>query len=172
MDKGEIKAAAIHEMGVRVDDLLEATLIEQYRNEGASSALAAAVKKVGELSVICDKEMDEGLFDLATAKVIKKYVTRALAVVDTMAKTAENHRLLVTGKAKGLEAVVAELDNTKKVELGKAEHRQKVVEESRPKPPPPEPPPPIVPAAKKLTKKRATKKKAAGKPRTRAANSR
>lgn len=129
MDKGEIKAATVHELGCKFEDMLEASKQDESRNEGAKTALFAASKKVLELQVHVDKDLDDGAFGdvdgpLAVAALIKKYLTRAAAVLESGAASAENHRLLAQGRST---AFVQMIDNMKKLhdlELEKSVQRK------------------------------------------------
>lgn len=129
MDKGEIKAATVHELGCKFEDMLEASKQDESRNEGAKMALLVASKKVTELTLHVDKDLDEGAFGdvngpLAVAALIKKYLTRAAAVLESGATSAENHRLLAQGRST---AFLQMIDNMKKlhdIELEKSVQRK------------------------------------------------
>lgn len=132
MDKGEIKAATIHELGLKFDDMLEAAHKEVARNEGATAACLAASKKVGELAVHVDKDMDEGLFadvdgPLAVAKAIKKYLVRVCGILETGAKSADNHRLVSQGRAMAFDQMVKNMKQLHDLELEKSRQKKEVI---------------------------------------------
>lgn len=132
MDKSEIRAGVIHELGCKFDDMLESARREEMRHEGSHAALTIASKKVLELSSHVDRDLDSEAFSnidspLAIAAIVKKYISRACAVIDSGAIAAENHRLISQGKIRALELVV---DNTKKLhnlELTKIEQKKEVI---------------------------------------------
>jgi len=131
MDKGELKAAVVHEIGCKTDDMLEAAKTEMSRHEGAKLALALASKQVAALGNHVDKDMDAGEFSnldgpLEVAKAIKKYLQRATGVVDSGVASAENHRLIAQGKVQAFELVVGNMQKLKEIELAKSKvHRER-----------------------------------------------
>ena len=117
MDKGEIRAATVHELGCKFEDMLEASKQDESRNEGAKGALHLAAKKVSELQAHVDKDLDEGVFanldgPLAVAALVKKYITRACSILESGAVTAENHRLMAQGRSTAFHQMI---DNMKKL---------------------------------------------------------
>ena len=131
MDKGEIKAATVHELGVKFDDMLDASRRDVDRNEGAKLAMLGAAKKVGDLAVHVDKDMDEGVFSnldgpLAVAKVVKKYITRACGVLESGYQAAENHRLVAHGKVLAFEQMVGNMKKIHDQEMEKVRQRLEV----------------------------------------------
>jgi len=129
MDKGEIKAATVHELGCKFEDMLEAAKLDEARNEGAKTALLMASKKVSELSVHVDRDLDEGVFGnvdgpLAVAALIKKYLTRAAAVLESGAASAENHRLMSAGRSQAFQQMIENMRKLHDLELEKSVQRK------------------------------------------------
>jgi hypothetical protein len=129
MEKGEIKAATVHEIGCRFEDMLEAAKVDGARNEGAKVGLQAAAKKVLELQAHVDKDLDEGLFGdvdgpLAVAAQIKKYIARAVGVLESMSVTAENHRILTQGKVQAFQQMIDNMKKLHDMELEKTQAKQ------------------------------------------------
>lgn len=129
MNKGELKAAVVYEIGCKVDDMLEGATLDVARNEGAKNALMMATKKVSNLAVEVDRELDGGDFDklgdpMEVAKLVKKYVTRAVAILESGAAGAENHRLISQGRAQAFELMVANMKKIRDGELEKARVRE------------------------------------------------
>ena len=129
MDKGEIKAATVHELGCKFEDMLEASKQDESRNDGAKTALFAASKKVLELQVHVDKDLDDGAFGdvdgpLAVAALIKKYLTRAAAVLESGAVSAENHRLISQGRMMAFGQMIENMKKIRDMELAKSEQRK------------------------------------------------
>jgi hypothetical protein len=118
--KSEIKAAAAHDIGVRVDDLLEEAQREAYRASGAQAALLEAAKMIQKLHGYVDEDVEKGLYDLVAAKWAKVYVTRAMAAMESMSQRANNIQLAAQGRVQGLETVVQSVKTYHDVEQAKA----------------------------------------------------
>lgn len=126
--KSEIKAATVHELGVKFDDMLDTAKHEVSKSNGAKDALLLASKKVSELSSHIDKDMDEGTLSdisdpLSVAKTIKKYVQRAVGILESGATSAENHRLVMYGKVQALEQMISNMKKIHDMELLKAQNK-------------------------------------------------
>lgn len=129
MDKGELKAAVVHDIGNKVDDMLESARADAASKLGANIALLACSKKVAELAAHVDKDFEEGLFNELTephliAQAIKKYITRACGVIDSGAEAAARARLVADGKIQMAELVVGNLKKVHDAELAKSAARQ------------------------------------------------
>lgn len=107
LEKAEMRAAGIHDVGVRMDDLLEASRKEVVQCEGASLGLLQAVKAVNDLNPHVDKDVDEGKFDLETAKLIKLYLGRASQATQNLAQNARNQQMIAAGRVQAFETSVA-----------------------------------------------------------------
>lgn len=118
--KSEIKAAAAHDIGVRVDDLLEEAQREAYRASGAQAALLDAAKMIQKLHAYVDEDVEKGVCDLVAAKLAKTYVTRAITAVESMSQRANNIQLAAQGRVQGLETVVRSVKTYHDVEQAKA----------------------------------------------------
>jgi len=119
--KSEIKAAAAHDIGARVDDLLEEAQREAYRASGAQAALLEAAKVIQKLHGYIDDDVDKGVCDLVAAKLAKIYVTRAMAAVESMSQRANNIQVAAQGRTQGLEAVVRSVKTYHDVEKAKSD---------------------------------------------------
>lgn len=128
MDKGELKAAVVHDIGNKVDDMLEAARADAASKLGANVALLACSKKVAELAAHVDKDFESGAFEglepPAIAQAIKKYITRACAVIDSGAEAAARARLVADGKIQMAELMVGNLRKIHDAELAKSAARQ------------------------------------------------
>jgi hypothetical protein len=89
---------AAREIGCRIDDALEAAEREALLMEGANSGVLLAQKKVEALYAEVDSDLDKETYGLDTAKVAKRYITRAAAVLGTVAAQYANRRLIAQGK--------------------------------------------------------------------------
>lgn len=109
LDKSEIRIGVAREIGCALDDALEAAQGEIKFFEGGASALVQAGKQIQALAKIVDEDLEKEtgeIPDLAAATLVKKFITRAVAVVESGARTAENHRLVSEGKTRALQAAV------------------------------------------------------------------
>jgi hypothetical protein len=121
IEKAQVKVGTAHEIGCRLDDALEAATKDLYRLEGAAQAFRQAAQSVEGLAKHVDREMDEGKFDLETAKLIKKYVERAHQMMTNLTMQADNNRMAQTGKVSGAEAAVQLVKKFRDDEERKAE---------------------------------------------------
>jgi len=129
MEKGEIKAATVHEIGVRFEDMLEAGRQEVSKNEGAKLALLMAIRQVNELAAHVDKDLDAGAFNdvtepMAVATLVKKWLTRTCAVLETGSVSAENHRLIAQGRVQAFQQMIDNMKKLHDMELGKLEAKK------------------------------------------------
>jgi len=124
MNKCELKAVVVHNIGSKVDDLLEAARSDAASKLGANVALLACSKKVAELAEHVDKDYEEGLLDKLEphqiAQAIKKYITRACAVIDSGAEAAARARLVAEGKIQMAQLLVGNLKKVHDEELAKS----------------------------------------------------
>lgn len=130
IEKAELKKAVAHEIGCRLDDLLEAGHVEVHGYDGARKAFRQGAKSVGELLALVDKELDEGKFNelegpLKVAEVVKKYVQRAVNLLDNLQMNAEANHLKAQGKVEALTTAITVPkklwdDESKKIEVAKA----------------------------------------------------
>lgn len=106
-ERVELRASGMHDVGVRMDDLLEGARKEVLRCDGAVSGLQQCAKAVGELTPHVDRDVDEGKYDLETAKQIKLYLSRAIQVVQNLGMNASNQRMLSAGQVQMAEVAVS-----------------------------------------------------------------
>lgn len=121
VEKAEVRAGAMHEVGVRMDDLLEAVKADVHRFDGAASGLLQCVKAIEGLLAHVDKDVDEGKYDLEVAKVAKQYIARAVQVAQNLGQQSSNQKILSIGKVQMGEAAVATVKKMHQVETGRAE---------------------------------------------------
>jgi uncharacterized DUF497 family protein len=106
-EKAELRAAGMHEVGVRMDDLLEEAQREVLRCEGASVGLLQAVKAINELNAHVDADVTEERYGIDVAKVAKQYLSRSAQVVTNLSMNASNKRMMAIGQAQGVQTAVA-----------------------------------------------------------------
>jgi hypothetical protein len=112
MDKtiSDVKLQATREIGSRMDDRLEAAEQETHALGGAVQMLKQAAQNIESLHAHVGKDMDAHLFaDLTDVQVqaqIKRYIDRAIGVVQNLQLGAEQARLKAMGKQEALQQAV------------------------------------------------------------------
>lgn len=106
VEKAELRAAAIHDAGVRVDDLLEASRAAALRAEGSASALQQSAEIVRQLHAHVDNEVENGRLDLERAAIAKQWVTNAVSIIEQLARNAAASLSTQRGHAAGVGAAV------------------------------------------------------------------
>lgn len=95
----ESKISALGEVGNRLDDLLDASKLEQAQYEGARQALLEAGKKVEDhLAVYVKKDVEEGRLTIDEHVLVSKYMRHCLGILENLGKGAEIHALQSQGK--------------------------------------------------------------------------
>jgi hypothetical protein len=108
VEKALVKVSAVHDVGVRLDDALEAARADVHRTEGASHALERAVEALAPLYKLVDKELDEQkIADIATASAIKAWLERSSALLKDLRTQYQHGRVQAQGRVAGFEGAVA-----------------------------------------------------------------
>lgn len=131
VNKAEIKIFTAHELGCRLDDLLESNTKDMYRLEGGVVALRQAVTALEGLLVVVDKEMDADKFDLEQAKEIKRYVQRSIQAVTNMVLNTDNNRIAYGGRIAALTSAVEIAKKYQAEESKKVASLQEAVAQNR-----------------------------------------
>jgi hypothetical protein len=131
INKAEIKIFTAHELGCRLDDLLESNTKDMYRLEGGVVALRQAITALEGLLAVVDKEMDADKFDLEQAKEIKRYVQRAVQVVTNMTLNTDNNRIAYGGRIAALTSAVEIAKKYQAEESKKVASLQEAVAQNR-----------------------------------------
>jgi hypothetical protein len=106
-EKAEIKALVAHELGVGLDDMLEAVLVEAQQYRGAKEGLRQAVVALNQYhKEHIDKDIDEGKLSLEDADRIRRYLARDVGIIENLAVRAEVSQLQAEGKAAGVRLAV------------------------------------------------------------------
>lgn len=105
--KSEVKAATLHEVGMKLDDVLEAAERELHTLEGGKQALHMGQKKVEQHLANVDRDVQEGKLDLEQATLIKRWVTQCVHILENLALQAEVQMYQAQGKVVGAKHVVA-----------------------------------------------------------------
>jgi hypothetical protein len=169
--KAEIKQGTAHEIGVKLDDQLDAAERQIGVLSGAVTGCISAAKKIAALVVPIQRDLDEGKLampedSMALAKMLIQQVKRASAVAESEAQAYGNRKLQQEGIVAGLRAAVTTAKQVHDVEAAKAargedgkpsgegaREARRQTRAARKKP-----------AAKKTAKKKTAKKKATKKP--------
>lgn len=107
--KAEIRVAAAHDIGVRMEDMLDEARAEVERMRGARLALVEAAKKLEEHLQVVGSESDQGKLDPEHVSLVKRYVNQCGGIVRNLATGAEAKLLIAQGKVAGLEQSVKEV---------------------------------------------------------------
>lgn len=121
-EKSELRSCAIHEVGCKLDDVLEAAKLDVARFDGAGEALTLAA---GRLSVVyqeIDQEtVPDGSLSLEEASMAKRYVTRCVDFLTKASEDAARGKFRAEGKVLGLEQSVVVAKSLYELEKSKAD---------------------------------------------------
>ena len=131
VNKAEIKIFTAHELGCRLDDLLESNTKDMYRLEGGVVALRRALEDINGLLAVVDKEMDAEKFDLEQAKEIKRYIQRAAQVITNLTLNTDNNRIAYGGRMQALGLAVEVAKKYQDEESKKVASLQAAMEQNR-----------------------------------------
>lgn len=118
--KSELKQMVAHEVGVRVEDALDAAKRDLSALEGRQGAFADGSKACEAMLAAVDKDIEDGKYDLAAAEHVKRYVLRCGHALNNLAMNASNLRIAQTGKVQAFQHTVSLLQNMVEVEKAKA----------------------------------------------------
>jgi hypothetical protein len=122
IDKSDVKIGAAHEIGCRLDDVLDGATKDMYRLEGAQTALQQAVKSIENFMKVVDKDLDDDKTDLETAKTIKTYIQKVHKAMTNLLAQSETNKLTQTGKVQAMQKAVEVTKKFKDEELAKAQN--------------------------------------------------
>jgi NACalpha-BTF3-like transcription factor len=112
LTKVEVTLLTAEKLGREAEKMVEEARRDEICNVGARDALKQAAKAIGDLGKHVDQDYDEGNLNdvvaspLEVVKYAKRYIKRAVGVIDNLATTAEVGRITSAGRAKGLEQSV------------------------------------------------------------------
>lgn len=125
VEKAELRADVVNEMGNRLDDVLEGSQAQVHRTEGAEQAMRQAATIVRQLHEHVDRELEaKQIPDLAHAQLVKDWITRAASVLDQFAEQAVQQRLMQVGHAQGVALAVRVLKSAHTEELKQVEQHR------------------------------------------------
>lgn len=128
--KSEIKRATINEMGALAEDTMEQAKKDYHLAHGASVGLGQVRKKIEGLAKHVDQDLDDGNLDMSSpleiASYIKKYLQRAVAVVNSDAMSYEQRMLMAQGASMAFERYVGTTKKLFDLETQKIEKLKEV----------------------------------------------
>lgn len=119
--KAELKQMVTHEIGVRVDDALEAARKELAALEGRQTAFLDGAKTVESLLKAVDADCESEKYGLEVGAEIKRYLSRASQALQNLSVQTNNQRIAQTGKVQGFEHTIKLLQNLIEQEKAKVE---------------------------------------------------
>jgi len=118
--KSELKQLVTQEVGVRVEDALEGAKNDLFVLEGRQAGFFEGAKVAEALLGFVDKDLNEGVLELAVAAEVKKYVLRCVHALNNAGQNASNLRIEQNGKVKALTQTVSMLSEMIEKEKSKA----------------------------------------------------
>ena len=106
VEKSEVRLSITHELGCKMDDMLDGAKREATRQEGAIASSREAQGAVEALMLHVDKDVTEGKYDPEQSKLIKTWLQRAVQVVTNLGQQAANKRLAALGATQMAENMV------------------------------------------------------------------
>jgi hypothetical protein len=119
--KSEIKQAAAHEIGVRVEDALEAARKEVASMEGRQSAFLDAASLVDDTIKAVQRDIDAGTVALDAGTLLVGRLKRLAEAVRHQSVKATTLRNMAAGKVQGLENTVKLISNIVESEKARLE---------------------------------------------------
>jgi hypothetical protein len=124
VEKSELRASAVHDLGARLDDGLEAVVAERHEAAGAAAAHNAAVDDITVLKLKIKAEIDEGKFDLEQAKLVIEGLDRAAVACKNLRTQASARMLKADGAVMGMRAAIEMTSQAHTQELAKGKVRE------------------------------------------------
>lgn len=160
VEKSELRASAVHDLGARLDDGLEKVVAEKHEAAGAATAHNAAVDDITVLKLKVKEEIDAGKLDLDQAKLVIDGLERAAVACKNLRTQASARMIKAEGVELGMKAAIEMASQAHTQELAKGKVRESKSEDGERRVP--------IKArrqaeTKPVTKKKVTKKKTAKK---------
>lgn len=139
VEKSEVKIAMAHEIGVRMDDALEAAKFDVARADGGAQEAARIASDIDSVLGRVQKDIDDGRLTMEAGKVVVGWVLQAKNVATSHAQQAAHAKILCQGRVIACEASVKLMLDVKTSEENKV--RAAAAVETAPgdagRPPPP-----------------------------------
>lgn len=137
IEKSEFKKEVAHDIGCRLDDVLEEAQREIHRWEGAKTSLNGAKLAVEQLFAHVAQDVKTSKLSPEGAEAAQTYVRRAAGILDNLRLKAEVHEQRAFGRVDGLKQAVTAAKKIYDVEEAKAEALLSHVAETAPPSPGP-----------------------------------
>lgn len=117
--KAEVRIATANEIGVRMDDALEAAKGDVARADGAASAGVKIGDGIDSVVAAMQKDIDEGRLGLEQGKLVATWLARARTVASNYVLGSHQAKSMAQGRVMGFEAAVASVAKFKTEEENK-----------------------------------------------------
>lgn len=118
--KAEIKMETAHEIGCKVDDLLQATEKELHALSGAKTALHQAAVRIEGMQKLVEQDERDGKLTPDQYATAKEWVNRAVGQLRSMAVAAETNETQTRGKTLAYQHVIEAVKKVHAIEKAKA----------------------------------------------------
>lgn len=121
--KSELKASAVHEIGVKIEDMLEASKQEFSEAKGIRAGFDFGTRRLEQLSVVIDNDFkaDPPKLTEEEYRTTKKVIGQCIALLHEEVKKASEQAFRMQGKVAALDQVVKSTSTMLKIEEGKIE---------------------------------------------------
>jgi len=129
IEKSELRAAAIHDFGIHLDDGLEKMVLQKNQAMGAAIAHDRAVQDITVLKFKVQEDVDSKEMDMETAKIVLRWLDRSANVCANLSKQAQNMVLKAEGMEMGMKMAVEMASKAVNMEKMKAVPSPKATED-------------------------------------------
>lgn len=106
IDKSQVRISVAHDIGVRMDDVLEGAKADVARADGATSIAVKISSDIEGLFAHVQKDIDAGGMDLEQGKLVMSWLVRAKNVAASHATQAAQGKFIAQGRVMAGEAAV------------------------------------------------------------------
>lgn len=119
--KSEIRQQTVTDIGVKIEDTLEAARKDVAMTEGKMLAFLEGAKAVEGVVALLQKDIESGVVPLETGNKVRDYLTRGVQTLQQLGMQATTMRHSAAGKVLGLEQTVRLLKQLSDLEQAKIE---------------------------------------------------
>jgi hypothetical protein len=106
VEKSELRAAAVHDLGARIDDGLEKAVAQKNQAIGAVLAHEKGAQDITVLKLKVQQSIDAGELDFDQAKLVLSWLDQAVTACQNLHKQASGVALKAEGVEMGLKAAI------------------------------------------------------------------
>jgi len=117
--KAEVRIHTANEIGVRMDDALEAAKGDVSRADGSGAAAVKIADGIDGVIAAVQKEIDGGTLDLEQGKLVTSWLMKAKGVASSFVAGSHQAKAMAQGRVMGFEAAVASVSKFKTDEENK-----------------------------------------------------